>query len=186
MMITNKKSTLNISGTTCQCNEYNTSFWSWGQDKSFDASTIRGVVLVPPNVYWTPFIFELCCLSPPFACGFMHIFYTNFLMCNLLLSTTPCCKLLLSPCWLFLTKPWKWRPLMMQELIAGVFSPNKTMEVKPTNDEGACCRRSFSHHENVQTVIHKDEFMSEHSTYACKAISGVTSISQTQFFCWKK
>ena len=103
-------------------------------------------------------------------------------MCNLILSTTTCCALLLSSCWHFPMKPWKWSPSMIQKLIAGNLSSNKTVEVEPINDEGACCRRSFSHHEKVQIVCRWGEFMAEHSTSARKAISEVTSASHAQYW----
>ena len=73
----------------------------------------------------------------------------------------------------------------MQELIAGDLYPKETMEVEPVND-GARCRQSFSHGEKVQIVCRVGEFMAEHSTSVHKSISEVTSISHTQYFCWKK
>ena len=116
----------------------------------------------------------------------VYFFHTNSLMCNLVFLTTICCTLLLSPCWHFLMKPWKWSPSTMQELIAYDLSPNKTMELKPVNDEGVHCRWSSLHYEKVQMISHVGEFMTVHSTSARKAISEVTSMSHIQYFCCKK
>ena len=65
-------------------------------------------------------------------------------------------------------------------------SPDKTMEVEPINDKEVHCRQSFSHCEKVQIMCHVCKFMQEHSTSVCKAISEMTSISHTEYFCWKK